>query len=387
MIDATKPRMLLYVADASSAASRAAAQLARIRGRGGGARSSGGGGGGGGGGARPPLPVLALPADAPPAALGWLASLPAEALMRWKGEARIRIAVVAWGALGGGGLRRLMSSLGGAQMLGDSAALAVLLQRGAAPDAATRAQEWRWPHGRKQLRFRTQYAPDGAGTSEAAAAAAPLERSVAAAEAWLPSGDAEAVLIVEDDCELSPHFYAVLKKAVVVLAAHANGLANGASGTNATAAGPSGAGGGAPPKLLGVALGSPAAEDGAAESASPSVGPRAALPSACGALYFASPWAELHEYVAARVAAAADAGAARAAAAVAGGAASSAAGAPQEALGWEALQRSFMAARGYQMLFPGVTLCRGQADETTQLVSDEEVRALLEREDWPARSI
>ena len=33
----------------------------------------------------------------------------------------------------------------------------------------------------------------------------------------------------------------------------------------------------------------------------------------------------------------------------------------------------------------GLTLCRGQADETTQLASDEEVRALLEREDWPAR--
>jgi hypothetical protein len=48
---------------------------------------------------------------------------------------------------------------------------------------------------------------------------------------------------------------------------------------------------------------------------------------------------------------------------------------------WAAMQREFMEARDYSMLYLGVTLCRRQGDTTTTLATEAEVEALLAR-DW-----
>ena len=48
---------------------------------------------------------------------------------------------------------------------------------------------------------------------------------------------------------------------------------------------------------------------------------------------------------------------------------------------WAAMQRGFMEARDYSMLYLGVTLCRRQGDTTTTLATEAEVEALLAR-DW-----
>ena len=48
---------------------------------------------------------------------------------------------------------------------------------------------------------------------------------------------------------------------------------------------------------------------------------------------------------------------------------------------WAAMQRGFMEARDYSMLYLGVTLCRRQGDANTTLATEAEVEALLAR-DW-----
>jgi hypothetical protein len=44
---------------------------------------------------------------------------------------------------------------------------------------------------------------------------------------------------------------------------------------------------------------------------------------------------------------------------------------------WAAMQREFMEARDYSMLYLGVTLCRRQGDTTTTLATEAEVEALV----------
>ncbi len=251
MADASRASLLLFVADPASAASRAAAQLARLR---------------------PGLAALPLPRDHPPTALAWLGSLPLPALLRWR-EAALSLCVLAWGAAGG--LARLRASLHQAYLLADKARplsrrrrrrrcrrpaahpppprhlpqpspacpapprpvgvvllgwrvhsqrwtrshpatqvrLSVDLQPDATTDTAAQAQDWAWPHGRKQLRLRTATATPPAS---ATAAVAERDRVVAAAEAWLPSGEAEAMVLLDDDVEVSPAFYLVLKRFLLI---------------------------------------------------------------------------------------------------------------------------------------------------------------------------
>ena len=92
------------------------------------------------------------------------------------------------------------------------------------------------------------------------------------------------------------------------------------------------------------------------------------MPSECGAMYLAAPWLELHEHVTDHLGDVLLKGAEGEA--------------PQPAdVSWAAMQRGFMEARDYSMLYLGVTLCRRQGDTTTTLATEAEVEALLAR-DW-----
>lgn len=123
--------------------------------------------------------------------------------------------------------------------------------------------------------------------------------------------------------------------------------------------------------LLGVALGRPApsagGERGGRDAASISRAGRRAVPSECGAMYLAAPWLELHEHVTDHLGDVLLKGAEGEAAQPAD-------------VSWAAMQRGFMEARDYSMLYLGVTLCRRQGDTTT-LATEAEVEALLAR-DW-----
>ena len=104
--------------------------------------------------------------------------------------------------------------------------LSIDLQPGATPAAASLALEWAWPHGRKQLRSRT-----AAATPSAAASGQHADDAVAAAEAWFPSHEAGAVgagavgagaaeagamVLLDDGVEVSPAFYLLLKRFLLV---------------------------------------------------------------------------------------------------------------------------------------------------------------------------
>ena len=110
--------------------------------------------------------------------------------------------------------------------------LSIDLQPGATPAAASLALEWAWPHGRKQLRSRTAAAtPLAAATPSAAASGQHADDAVAAAEAWFPSHEAGAVgagavgagaaeagamVLLDDGVEVSPAFYLLLKRFLLV---------------------------------------------------------------------------------------------------------------------------------------------------------------------------
>ena len=110
--------------------------------------------------------------------------------------------------------------------------LSIDLQPGATPAAASLALEWSWPHGRKQLRSRTATAtPLAAATPIAAASGQHMDDAVAAAEAWFPSDEAGAVgagavgagaveagamILLDDGVEVSPAFYLLLKRFLLV---------------------------------------------------------------------------------------------------------------------------------------------------------------------------
>ena len=92
------------------------------------------------------------------------------------------------------------------------------------------------------------------------------------------------------------------------------------------------------------------------------------MPSECGAMYLAAPWLELHEHVAEHLSDVL----------LKGGEGEAAQPAD---VSWAAMQRGFMEARDYSMLYLGVALCRRQGDNATALATEAEVEALLAR-DW-----
>ena len=123
--------------------------------------------------------------------------------------------------------------------------------------------------------------------------------------------------------------------------------------------------------LLGVALGRPAPSAAGERDAKRDAVSRAGrrpMPSECGAMYLAAPWLELHEHVTDHLGDVLLKGAEGEAAQPAD-------------VSWAAMQRGFMEARDYSMLYLGVTLCRRQGDTTTTLATEAEVEALLAR-DW-----
>ena len=117
-------------------------------------------------------------------------------------------------------------------------ALSIELQPGATPAAASLALEWAWPHGRKQLRSRTATATPPAATTTTtttttlgAASAGRGDDAVAAAESWFPSHaagavgagaagagpvEAGAMVLLDDGVEVSPAFYLLLKRFLLV---------------------------------------------------------------------------------------------------------------------------------------------------------------------------
>ena len=283
-------------------------------------------------------------------------------------------------------LRMLQRLSAGARPLAQ-VALSIDLQPGATPAAASLALEWAWPHGRKQLRSRTATAtpPAVATTATAPIGAASAGRgddAVAAAESWFPSHaagavgagaagagpvEAGAMVLLDDGVEVSPAFYLLLKRFLLVTQAAESDAASPAEEAGAT--------GGAPlasrEGLLGVALGRPAASAGGERDATRGATGRAgrrAVPSECGAMYLAAPWLELHEHVTDHLDDVLLKGAEGEAAQPAD-------------VSWAAMQRGFMEARDYSMLYLGVTLCRRQGDANTTLATEAEVEALLAR-DW-----
>ena len=349
-------------------------------------------------------------------------------------------------------------------------ALSIELQPGATPAAASLALEWAWPHGRKQLRSRTATATPPAATTTTtttlgAASAGRGDDAVAAAESWFPSHaagavgagaagagpvEAGAMVLLDDGVEVSPAFYLLLKRFLLVTQVRAGVLgvrvrvragfllvtqvarlltprpgAEARSHTCLLTHGPpsrppapplpASRGGRHPPApppptlkwrpgltlrvlprppqsvesgaaspaeeagaalasragLLGVALGRPAASAGGEREAQRGATWRAgrrAEPSECGAMYLAAPWLELHEHVTDHLDDVLLKGAEGEAAQPAD-------------VSWAAMQRGFMEARDYSMLYLGVTLCRRQGDANTTLATEAEVEALLAR-DW-----
>ena len=114
--------------------------------------------------------------------------------------------------------------------------------------------------------------------------------------------------------------------------------------------------------LLGVALGRPVSDVHGEEADAGTRAGRRAATSECGAMYLAGPWLELHEHVAEQLGAEAE-------------------GAQPAAVGWAEMQRGFMDARDYTMLFLDVALCKRHGDNETSLATADEVEALLSR-DW-----
>ena len=124
-------------------------------------------------------------------------------------------------------LRLLQWPSAAACPLAPQVGLSIDLQPGATPAAASLALEWSWPHGRKQLRSRTATAtPLAAATPIAAASGQHVDDAVAAAEAWFPSDEAGAVgagaveagamILLDDGVEVSPAFYLLLKRFLLV---------------------------------------------------------------------------------------------------------------------------------------------------------------------------
>ena len=108
-----------------------------------------------------------------------------------------------------------------------------------------------------------------------------------------------------------------------------------------------------------------------------------ASPSGCGTMFFGSAWLELQEYAAERFAPDGDAcGGRGGGGAGEGGKGADGVGRADETkpvLGWDELLSRFMRERGYKLYFPGANLCRQQGDNATQLASESELAALLQR--------
>ena len=171
------------------------------------------------------------------------------------------------------------------------------------------------------------------------------------------------MVLLDDGVEVSPAFYLLLKRFLLVTQPVESGAASPAEEGGAALASRAG--------LLGVALGRPAASAGGERDATRGATWRAgrrAVPSECGAMYLAAPWLELHEHVTDHLDDVLLKGAEGEAAQPAD-------------VSWAAMQRGFMEARDYSMLYLGVTLCRRQGDANTTLATEAEVEALLAR-DW-----
>ncbi|CDO73305.1 hypothetical protein BN946_scf185008.g67 [Trametes cinnabarina] len=92
-------------------------------------------------------------------------------------------------------LRRLLSSLNNARYFGDHLNLRINVEQTADPETLRMVDDFRWTHGSMFLHHRVVHG--GLLTS--------------VVESWYPHGNDSYALILEDDVELSPLFYAYLK--------------------------------------------------------------------------------------------------------------------------------------------------------------------------------
>ena len=140
--------------------------------------------------------VLLQPPPADAEAMGWIGTIPPAALAQWF-VPRVEIAIIT--ANRPASLQRLLSSLERAHYFGDAADVTISIEAGAASDTMDLVQSWRWRHGSKQLHPR---AVRGGLIS-------------AVVESWFPSSDTSYGLLLEDDIEVSPFFYAWIKLALL----------------------------------------------------------------------------------------------------------------------------------------------------------------------------
>jgi hypothetical protein len=169
------------------------------------------------------LPLL-TPPPSELALLEWVAVMPPSAMAQWHTPS-IDISVITHRRPES--LSRLLHSLRCAHLLGDQLDLTFSLEAGSDNETVRLARTWAWPHGARHA-----YRREVKGGLIAAVV-----------ESWTPSTDHSYGVLLEDDIEVSPHFYVYAK---LLLLRHV--YASAADG---------GGGGVAPKSLLGISLYTP----------------------------------------------------------------------------------------------------------------------------------
>lgn len=96
-------------------------------------------------------------------------------------------------------LRRLLTSMTDARYFGDSVSLRINSEQSADPETLTMLDEYVWPHGDVFIHHRVVHGG----------------LMAAVVESWFPRGNDTYGLILEDDVELSPLFYAWAKMSLL----------------------------------------------------------------------------------------------------------------------------------------------------------------------------
>lgn len=96
-------------------------------------------------------------------------------------------------------LARLLSSLSSAKFFGDTLPLRINLEQSSDMDTKKLVQEYRWDHGATVVNHRVIHGG----------------LLPAVVESWYPHTDHSYGLILEDDVELSPMFYAWVKMSIL----------------------------------------------------------------------------------------------------------------------------------------------------------------------------
>lgn len=129
--------------------------------------------------------------------LSWLGTLSPRALAAWHAP-RVVIVVITWRRAHS--LKRLCNALASADYLGDEVPIRFALDANADDPTHRFISQFHWPHGPKSVHARAAHA--GLAT--------------AVVESWTPASDDEYAVLLEDDIEVAPSFYAWLKYALLM---------------------------------------------------------------------------------------------------------------------------------------------------------------------------